>query len=123
MPDAPSIPPLRRTVLRTARALRARLVFLAPLLLTGCSDTETTFTILALSLAAGVLLFGLGFAVGVQFCCEAYAHWETVVGMEHRRDVLRLSEASIQIATDADAAIRACHAALRSLRRTATSQW
>lgn len=100
--------------------LTSRLLLLLPLLATGCSNAEVLLTIASLTFAGGVLLFVAGFAIGVEFCSRTYAHWESVIGQEYGRDILRLTEASTEIANDAEAAIRSCRAALRSLRRTAT---
>lgn len=97
------------------------LLLLLPLLATGCSRTQAALVVVITStlVACGVLLFFAGFAVGADFCCRTYRHWEGVFGEEYRTDLLRLTDASVEVAREADAAIRACRAALRSLRRSA----
>lgn len=110
----PPRPPKRR-----ARRRHPPWLLLLPLLATGCSAAEELFTIFALAVAAGVVLLGLGFALGVEFCCRTYAHWESVIGDEHHRELLRLSAASTDIANEAESAIRACRIAIRNLRSTA----
>ncbi|HET8797906.1 MAG TPA: hypothetical protein VFO89_09465 [Thermoanaerobaculia bacterium] len=92
-----------------------------PLFATGCSNTDVLLTIASLTFAGGVLLLFAGFVIGVELCCRTYGHWESVLGEEHRRDLLRLTDASTDIAREAEAAITACRAALRDLQRTATN--
>jgi hypothetical protein len=94
-------------------------LLLLPLFATGCSSGDVLLTIGSLTFAGGVLLFFAGCVIGVEFCCRTYAHWEGVIGDEHRRELLRLSAASTDIANEAEAAIRACRIAIRNLRSTA----
>ena len=68
--------------------------------------------VLVLMAVAGVI----GFAGGIAMSVHAYEQWERIVLNEHRHEIRRVTEASTEMATEADRVISASRAALASLR-------
>lgn len=107
---------LLRHRVRVAAVPPGVLVAPVPLVLTGCSATTWTLSMIGIIVVVVAAAAVIGFASGIAMSVDAYEKWERIVSTEHRHEIRRLTEASTEIATEAARVISVARAALASLR-------